>query len=87
MWRAGGLAMIILGFLASVLPQVGGHDYRSTNLDIFITLFGGIIFCISLAAYPAIGGFLMVESVRQLLYLPDNAFQLPDFSLYIPHFA
>ena len=87
MWRAGGLAMVIFGFFASVLPQITAHEYQSKALGFFILEFGVPIYFISLVVYPVIGSFLIVESVRQLLYLPDDAFQLPDFSLYLPHFT
>ena len=87
MWQAGGLAMIILGFFASVLPEVGEHDYQSEKLGFFVTVPSAIVYLIISTVYPLIGVSLVVESVRQLFYLPDNAFQLPDFSLYIPHFV
>ncbi|GJE96399.1 hypothetical protein PsYK624_125950 [Phanerochaete sordida] len=31
--------------------------------------------------------YFFVESIRQLLYLPDDAFLLPSFSVYFPHFS
>ena len=87
MWRAGGLAMMVLGFCASVVPQVGGFHYQSKVLNASIAMFGTIIYFISVAAYPLIGSFLIGESVRQLFYLPGDAFRLPDFFVYLPHFA
>ena len=86
-WQAGASAMVILGLFASVLQQVIVHEYQPVVLDLFVKLFGMIIYLISLAAYPVISSFLVVESLRQLFYLPDDAFRLPDFSVYFPHFA
>lgn len=31
--------------------------------------------------------FLVVESFRQLLFLPNSAFQMPSLSIYLPHFS
>ena len=83
LWRAGALAMVILGFFVSFPQQILLSDILNEWTGTPIA----IIYLVSLAAYPLIGSFLTVESIRQLLYLPDDAFQLPNLSLYIPHFA
>ena len=93
MWRAGALVMIILGFLPGFLPLLLlslimlGLVRQPQVQSGFIVHFIVIIWIIILVAYPAIASFLVVESVRQLFYLPDDAFQLPKLSPYLPHFA
>ena len=87
MWRAGAVAMAILGLFASVAEQGVIYRFQYEVLDLFLKWFVLIIDVVVIAAYPVIGSFLVVVSLRQLFYLPDDAFQLPDFSLYLPHFA
>ena len=53
------------------------------------TLYGiilGLILVVSLA-YVLASGFLIVESIRQLFFLDDAAYELPAWSNYWPHFS
>ncbi|GJE96394.1 hypothetical protein PsYK624_125900 [Phanerochaete sordida] len=45
------------------------------------------LFFASILLYVLSNLYFFVESVRQLLYLPDDAFLLPSFSIYFPHFS
>lgn len=55
------------------------------NADVNFTVIA--LFKIPIVVYSVTSAFLIVESTRQLFYLPDSAFKLPDFSVYLPHIA
>ncbi|EKM55015.1 uncharacterized protein PHACADRAFT_208545 [Phanerochaete carnosa HHB-10118-sp] len=42
---------------------------------------------LSVILYILANVYFLVESLRQLSYLPDSAFLLPNFSIYFPHFS
>ena len=102
-WRAGGLTMVAIGTIPFILGMLelcasilsNYHDgllgYLAGPLIIFvggpILVFIGAAGVVSFVVYPAIGLFLLGDSFRQLFFLPDSAFQLPDLSVYLPHIA
>ena len=91
MWRVGGLTMIILSTAPLVLILLGGLVFWFAELASFsddvVELITLALGAIPVVIYSAISAFLIVESIRQLFYLPDSAFKLPNFSVYFPHFA
>ena len=95
MWRAGGLTMVILGItpLITLLLAVFADFIDLTSFDLPLVLEAALLFplqvlsIIIFVAYPAASTLLIVESIRQLFYLPDPAFELPDLSIYLPHIA
>lgn len=84
LWRASTAALTGLG-----LPAVIGaalfwcYDSRPWNHD-FIVYLPFILYPIP---YLFASGFLLSESIRQLVVLPDGAFQLPSYSKYWPNFS
>ena len=88
MWRAGGTAMTILGISPVALTALSPIILILTCLNIIVLwIVSSMPAIIAFIVYPTTSCFLIVESIRQLFYLPDSAFTLPDFSIYLPHFA
>ena len=91
MWRAGGLTMAVLGILpfnmTLSMDYSGGIRRLFEVLVNLVAVFSAAILWVAVLGYPAISGFLTVESLKQLFYLPESAFKLPDFSIYLPHIA
>ena len=59
-------------------------DFRDLTID---TLWGFIFLVVVLPASVLASVFLIVESVRQLVFLDDAAYQIPAWSNYWPHFS
>ena len=90
MWRAGGLTMVFMSIYPFIATLFGSllEDLISVlvpNADVNFTVIA--LFKIPIVVYSVTSAFLIVESTRQLFYLPDSAFKLPDFSVYLPHIA
>ena len=89
-WRIAASAMIVAGLLVALTPLIA---------DILVQTFGFpfarirplilLLYILSASYYIYISTFLIFESIKQLVYLPltDAAFKLPDYSIYVPHFA
>ena len=88
LWRISSFVVTCSGsievFSAWSVEQLGKRD--RTVVRILIALPAVLIFVVPLAHMLA-SGFLIVESVRQLLFLDDAAYQLPAWSNYWPHFS
>jgi hypothetical protein len=48
---------------------------------------GSVVVFVSLVVYFLASLFLLVESFRQLFYLPPDAFDVPSWSSYLPHIS
>lgn len=48
---------------------------------------GAIAFVCLLPVYVLARGYLVVESIIQLMHLPDSAYMLPQWSKYFPHIS
>ena len=89
LWRISTCAVTCPGLVAVFLIWFRKWLRQRTDfLDFTIDMFwGSIFFVVVLSAYVLASGFLIVESVRQLLFLDDAAYQLPAWSNYWPHFS
>ena len=79
-----GLAEGFLGFSPGLLDQ---FTTNGTVGDVFIMVWGLIFMLVVPLAHVFASGFLIVESVRQLFFLTDAAYQLPSWSNYWPHLS
>ena len=76
----------LAGLLVIVLSALCGDRNKIVG-SIFYALTKFIGFVILPLAHVLASGFLIVESVRQLLFLDDAAYQLPAWSNYWPHLS
>ena len=86
-WRVSSFVVSCSGLVEVFLLLSGGWlGERYGNAD-FIAI--GVVFfgLVVPLAHVLASGFLIVESVRQLLFLDDAAYQLPAWSNYWPHFS
>ena len=77
-----GLVEIVMGTLLSWWQE----RYRISD-GTYDTLVAFICAVVIPLSHALASGFLIVESVRQLLFLDDAAYQLPAWSNYFPHFS
>ncbi|EKM56455.1 uncharacterized protein PHACADRAFT_118172 [Phanerochaete carnosa HHB-10118-sp] len=81
LWRYAAVTLIILGLAffqySAISPEKGSLGHRSSQLAFYSCLL----------FYPLASGYVLIESTRQLFFLPDKAFVLPDLSIYLPHFS
>ena len=87
LWRVSSLVVTCSGLVEVILGFFGGQwdgRYGTGNV-----ISKGLLFFTTIVpiAYVLASGFLIVESVRQLSFLDDAAFQLPAWSNYWPHFS
>ena len=88
LWRVSCFVVTcsgLVGIFAKALSKLTNHrneivGFISVALIIFIIIMTPL-------AHVLASGFLIVESVRQLLFLDDTAYQLPTWSNYWPHLS
>ena len=89
LWRVSSIVVTCSGLVevitAEFITRVTSR-YRIVDpiYQLLWLLICGIIIPL---AHVLASGFLIVESVRQLLFLDDAAYQLPAWSNYWPHFS
>lgn len=74
---------------SSVPAQVGSSSSKR-QVSLFqksLHLVSLGIFNSCLVFYSLASGYILIESIRQLFFLSDKAFDLPDYSIYVPRFA
>ena len=92
LWRISSLTVTCSG-LVEVFSGMSGtwsggvFKGRHKTLTYTINMIGVFIFVSTPVAHVLASGFLLVESVRQLSFLEDAAYQLPSWSTYWPHFS
>ena len=87
-WRVSGLCVIVCGSVPFTLSLLWAIlDRTRFSVVVRSRQFGARLIFYLLMIYVGASCFLVVESVRQLLYLPNDALKQPDFSVYIPHFV
>ena len=81
-----GLFEIFLAFFTWLIVEFDTFKFnnRVKNLLAVAGLISGLVVPL---AHVVASGFLIVESVRQLFFLDDAAYQLPAWSNYWPHFS
>ena len=85
-WRLATVMILIFGVGGPLLgyyillARVQGKEGRRVRYAKFLDLLGVVIYCVCALS-------LVIESFHQLVYLPDNAFELPSLSIYWPHFS
>ncbi|EKM56217.1 uncharacterized protein PHACADRAFT_184886 [Phanerochaete carnosa HHB-10118-sp] len=96
MVACGILPSIVLEFLNDLLTQPESMHaifrvycwYMSKEKGVtFLRYISYVDLYASLALYPVLTACLLVESVKQVFYLPAGAFELPDSSVYVPHLS
>lgn len=87
LWRIATLATTCWG--AGFHIYVPVLYYIVQNITCSMSRSENVVVCVALLglAYASAVGYLLVESVRQLLYLEPAAFRLPVWSNYWPHFG
>ena len=86
-WQVSSLVMTCSGLVqVSLILSVIWLDDRNKVVDLIRYVLISFIFVVPLG-YVLASGFLIVESVRQLFFLDDAAYQLPVWSDYWPHFS
>ena len=87
LWRVSSFVVTCSG-LVEVFAILSGiwlrERYESTGLIINMLV---VLASVVPLAHVLASGFLIVESVRQLLFLDDAAYQLPAWSNYWPHIS
>ena len=89
-WRIAAPAMIVVGLLAALTPLIADKLVQTFGFPFArIWLLILLLYALSFSCYVYISMSLIFESIKQLFYLPvtDAAFKLPDYSIYLPHFA
>lgn len=89
LWRAATVTLLTLAPVV-VLPCIASHltkDNKKSFLGQMATWSRHITHVLWPLAYVFASGYLMVESLRQLADLPLEAFYLPSWSVYFPHFS
>lgn len=81
LWHYAAVTLIILGI---AFFQYSAVSAQQDTLGRRISLW---LFNSCLILYPLASGYVLLESTRQLLYLPEGAFVLPNLSIYLPHFS
>lgn len=84
-WRLSVLIVIIIGLCSGIfsIAEILAERQWSTVLRRLEPLF----IWISVIVYSSGSIYLVAESIRQLFHLPPTAFELPEWSNYIPHFS
>ena len=80
--------MSIFGLYYFVLHRLIFYSDSGTFIpNPWLEYAGDVIGSTTYMLYLLMSAFLFVESIRQLLFLPAAVFELPDFSVYVPHFG
>ena len=85
LWRVATLILSTLGLLPFGMYLV--VHYTSANRFGFVRALAVIAYTAWPILYVFSSGYLVVECLRQMFYLPEAAFSLPHFTSYWPHFA
>ena len=81
-----GLFEIILAFFVWLITELDSFsNHTGWELVIGVGMLIGML--VVPLAHVLASGFLIVESVRQLFFLTDAAYQLPSWSNYWPHLS
>lgn len=75
LWRYSTAALLVVG---TMFFQYSALARRQSWVSEWIFYVGALI-------RPLASTYLLFESIRQLLFLPDITYLLPNFSLYLPH--
>lgn len=90
LWRISTIALTSLGAvygLFGLAVLVVCSAPRESVVE-FISFFAVmIISCCAPVVYTFASGYLLGESIRQLLILPAGSFHLPNLSIYLPNFS
>jgi hypothetical protein len=88
LWRISSFVVTFSGFVgvAGTLG-LGALELLTRAKPIFLRLALLICYVMMPIVYVLASGFLVVESFRQLFFLDPAAYQLPNWSYYLPHFA
>lgn len=84
LWRVSAVCIIVCGMNVSLSQLVitlrdGKNKGIIETIRCFVVSYSIIISCVARL-------FIVTESFRSLVFLPAAAYQLPDWSRYIPHF-
>ena len=77
-----GLAAISMALFSELLVE--RFEFRDSTGQMFVAVICGIWIP---SVHVLASGFLIIESIRQLLFLNDAAYQLPAWSNYWPHLS
>ncbi|KAF5353604.1 hypothetical protein D9758_013759 [Tetrapyrgos nigripes] len=89
LWRCSAILVAVLAFsvpLAQVFFQTKFWELRKEKNRWKLLIWVMIIPCIC-SVYSIARLFLVVESLRQVFYLPRDVFLNPSLTKYIPHFS
>ena len=87
LWHVSSFVVTCSGLLEVFLLLSGswlGERFGTSDVKVIGMVLVGLV---APLAHVLASGFLIVESVRQLLFLDDAAYQLPSWSNYWPHFS
>ncbi|GJE96392.1 hypothetical protein PsYK624_125880 [Phanerochaete sordida] len=96
LWRVGAVASSVLPTSIVIFVNLGqGLNARAASTSnpllsyILRTLSWAVwaLLIVPTSLYVLSNLYFFVESLRQLFYLQDDAFLLPSFSVYFPHFS
>ena len=86
LWRVSSFAITCSGIVGIPLLWTFVWFYQRPNTRISLDVLAAIISVIPVVHILA-SGFLMVESFRQVFFLDPAAYQLPSWSIYLPHLS
>ena len=94
LWRASSLVVSfsgLVGVFVALFSDSLKVRYKPVTITSTINVPGAVMFWatvfVIVVLHVLASGFLIGESVRQLFFLNDAAYQLPDWSNYWPHFS
>ena len=89
LWRVSSLVVTCSGLVEVIIFILDSliQDRHGTVPSMIEWLASVMFFLVVPSAHVLASGFLIVESVRQLLFLDAAAYQLPSWSNYWPHFS
>ena len=88
LWRVSSIAVTCSGFFG--IFAIAFSVFCEDRSKIIVSISNALAISITLMtalAHVLASGFLIVESVWQLLFLDDTAYQLPTWSNYWPHLS
>ena len=86
-WFVSSLVVTCSGLVqVSLIVSIKWLETIGRAVDLIRFVLAAFLFIVPLA-YVLGSGFLIIESVRQLLFLDDAAYRLPTWSNYWPHFS
>ncbi|GJE96386.1 hypothetical protein PsYK624_125820 [Phanerochaete sordida] len=95
LWRFASVMIAVLPtvfYVCFVFKLIGRRTkpfaYTIAGMLLRVVLIAtGALFWTAIILYILANGYLLVDSLKQLSHLPDDAFLLPDLSVYLPHFT